>query len=56
MVNCLNDILNILAKYINLFEGKISNNNRDMSNLANTVDYFLVKFMPIWKYKVFFFS
>ena len=38
MINCLNDILNILAKYINLFEGKISNNNRDMSNLANTID------------------
>ena len=38
MINCPNDTLNIIAKYINLFEGKISNNNRDMSNLANTVD------------------
>ena len=38
MINCLNDILNKLAKYINLFEGKISDNYRDMSNLANTVD------------------
>ena len=36
MINCLNIILNILAKYINLFEGKISNNNRDMSNTMDS--------------------